>query len=61
VRHVGVLMNVIQEDPGGAADVTAFRQGLAEFGWIEGRNIDIQFRWPGGDVASRLPPHRAAA
>jgi putative ABC transport system substrate-binding protein len=50
VRHVGVLMNVVQEDPGGAADVMAFRQGLAELGWIEGRNIDIQFRWPGGDI-----------
>jgi putative ABC transport system substrate-binding protein len=50
VRHVGVLMNVVQEDPGGPADVMAFRQGLAELGWIEGRNINIQFRWPGGDV-----------
>jgi putative ABC transport system substrate-binding protein len=49
-RHVGVLMNVVQEDPGGPADVTAFRQGLAELGWIEGRNIDIEFRWPGGDI-----------
>ena len=28
----------------------AFRQGLAELGWIEGRNIDIEFRWPGGDI-----------
>src|SRR6516225_1726059 len=50
LRHVGVLMNVVQEDPGGPADVTAFRQGLAELGWIEGRNIDIEFRWPGGDI-----------
>jgi putative ABC transport system substrate-binding protein len=50
VRHVGVLMNVVQEDPGGVADVMAFRQGLAELGWIEGRNIHIEFRWPGGDI-----------
>jgi putative ABC transport system substrate-binding protein len=50
MRHVGVLMSVIQEDPGGAADVKAFRQGLAELGWIEGRNIHIEFRWPGGDI-----------
>jgi putative ABC transport system substrate-binding protein len=50
MRHVGVLMSVIQEDPGGAADVMAFRQGLAELGWIEGRNIYVQFRWPGGDI-----------
>ena len=50
LRHVGVLMNVVQEDPGGPADVMAFRQGLAELGWIEGRNIHIEFRWPGGDI-----------
>jgi putative tryptophan/tyrosine transport system substrate-binding protein len=50
MRHVGVLMNVVQGDPGGSADVMAFRQGLAELGWIEGRNIDIEFRWPGGDI-----------
>src|SRR5271168_2529998 len=50
VRHVGVLMSVVQEDPGGSADVMAFRQGLADLGWIEGRNIDIEFRWPGGDI-----------
>src|SRR6516165_4498163 len=50
VRHVGILMNVVQEDPGGPADVMAFRQGLAELGWIEGRNIHVEFRWPGGDI-----------
>ena len=50
LRHVGVLMNVVQEDPGGAADVMAFRQGLADLGWIDGRNIHIEFRWPGGDI-----------
>jgi putative ABC transport system substrate-binding protein len=43
-------MNVVQEDPGGSADVMAFRQGLADLGWIEGRNINIAFRWPGGDI-----------
>jgi putative tryptophan/tyrosine transport system substrate-binding protein len=50
VRRVGVLMNVVQDDPGGPADVTAFRRGLTELGWIEGRNIDVEFRWPGGDI-----------
>jgi putative ABC transport system substrate-binding protein len=50
MRHIGVLMSVLQDDPAGLSDVAAFRQGLAELGWIEGRNIRIDFRWPGGDV-----------
>jgi putative ABC transport system substrate-binding protein len=50
MRRIGVLMNVIQEDPSGVAEVIAFRQGLTDLGWIEGRNINIAFRWPGGDI-----------
>jgi putative tryptophan/tyrosine transport system substrate-binding protein len=43
-------MNGAQDDDLGRADLMAFRQGLTELGWIEGRNIDIEFRWPGGDI-----------
>ena len=50
MRHVGVLMNVVQEDPGGPAEVMALRKGLSELGWVEGRNIRVEFRWPGGDI-----------
>jgi putative tryptophan/tyrosine transport system substrate-binding protein len=50
VRHVGVLMNGVPGDAVGQDDLMAFRQGLMELGWIEGRNIDIEFRWPGGDI-----------
>jgi putative ABC transport system substrate-binding protein len=45
-----MLMNVIQGDPSGLAEVVAFRQGLTDLGWIEGRNVDITFRWPGSDI-----------
>jgi len=51
VRHLGVLMSISEDDPLAQARVTALRQALAELGWTEGRNLKIEWRWTGGDIA----------
>ena len=50
-RRVGVLMSTDQNDPVAQARVAAFREGLAQFGWSEGGNLAIEWRWSGGDIA----------
>jgi putative tryptophan/tyrosine transport system substrate-binding protein len=50
VRRVGLLMNSVEGDPAGQAEVEAFREALAKLGWEEGRNIDVQVRWPGASI-----------
>jgi putative tryptophan/tyrosine transport system substrate-binding protein len=50
VRRVGWLIPREANDPEGQARVIAFRQGLQDLGWIEGRNLQIEYRWSGGDA-----------
>jgi hypothetical protein len=39
------------DDPDGQARIAAFLQGLRALGWIEGRNLRLDYRLGGGDVA----------
>ena len=49
---IGFLSSRSANDSARAVD--AFRQGLAEMGYVEGRNADIEFRWADGQF-DRLP------
>jgi len=49
LRRIGVLMNASAEDPLGQACSAAFAQGLQQLGWEVGRNVQIDYRWGGGD------------
>jgi len=57
MRRVGVLMGVA-DDAEGQARVKGLQQGLQELGWIEGRNVRIDYRWTGGD-ATRIRAYAA--
>jgi ABC-type uncharacterized transport system substrate-binding protein len=45
VRRVGVLMASAQSDPEAQARVRAFEAGLRELGWVEGRNLRLDYRF----------------
>jgi putative ABC transport system substrate-binding protein len=52
MRRIGVFIAPTEEnDPESQVRITAFRQGLEALGWTEGRNIRIDYRFGGGDVA----------
>src|SRR5262249_28540205 len=45
VKRIGGLVNLAADDPEARARIAAFRQGLQELGWTDGRNVQIDVRW----------------
>jgi putative tryptophan/tyrosine transport system substrate-binding protein len=58
IRRVGVFVNLAEHDREGQRSIEALENGLREFGWIEGRNIHVDYRWSPGADTGRI---RAAA
>src|SRR3977135_1270009 len=57
IQRLTILMSVA-DDSEGQARVTAFRQRLQQLGWVDGRNVRIEYRWGSGD-GGRLKAHAA--
>jgi putative ABC transport system substrate-binding protein len=45
LRLVGVLFAMAPSDPEAEMRVKAFESGLRELGWVEGRNMRLEYRW----------------
>ena len=52
MRRVTVLLGGLEfYDASGQAEVAAFEGGLKELGWTSGRNVDLDYHWPGAQTA----------
>src|SRR6201989_383569 len=49
LRRVAIFMDLSEQDAEGQARVAAFRKGLQDLGWQEGRNVKFDIRWTAGD------------
>ena len=50
IQHIGVLMNFAANDTAQVARFAKFQEALEALGWVEGRNIHVETRWPHGDI-----------
>ena len=49
-HRIGVLSGLAADDPQGQATGSALLQALQQLGWIDGRNVSIDYRWSSGNV-----------
>jgi putative ABC transport system substrate-binding protein len=49
-RRIGVLCGTATDDPQIVAGLAAFTRAMQELGWMDGRNIRIDYRWAAADV-----------
>src|SRR5438132_8967063 len=49
MARIGVMLAFNASDPEAKPFVAALKKGLQDLGWVEGRNIEFDFRWPAAD------------
>ena len=52
MRRVSLLLGLHENDPEMRGRVKAFRLGMRDLGWIEGRNVQIEIRYAGVEPVS---------
>jgi len=49
MRRIGLLLTMAETEPEAQARLASFRAGLQQFGWAEGQNFKIDYRFAAGD------------
>jgi len=52
LRRVAILEGLAKDGPGKQEQHTAFLEAFEQLGWTDGRNVQIEERWGGGDEAA---------
>jgi len=50
MRRIGLLMPYVANDPQAQMRNAAFLQGLQQLGWTVGQNVQLDYRWSGGNM-----------
>ena len=58
MRRIGMLLGIAENDLETQSRIAAFRKGLRDLGWVEGRNVHIDYRFAAGD-ANRIKAYVA--
>jgi putative ABC transport system substrate-binding protein len=58
VRRIGVIMGATKASVDLESGIVAFQQALRKLGWTEGRNVQFDVRWAGGEL-SKFRRHTA--
>ena len=48
-RRIGVILAYAEDNPEAPPRIAAFVKGLRQLGWVDGRNIQIDYRYGGAD------------
>jgi putative tryptophan/tyrosine transport system substrate-binding protein len=55
LRRIGVLQDTAEDDPQRKKQFARFLDGLASFGWLEGRTVRIDYRFAAADAGRYQP------
>jgi putative tryptophan/tyrosine transport system substrate-binding protein len=51
IRRVGAMFSAMEDDSRTKRQIAAFEQAMQAHGWVKGRNVQFDYRWPADDAA----------